>query len=82
LDKSLSPKGPEEGKASAEPFSLWPDSDHKQVRSKSGQRERVVTTGLGLTLTKLLIELHQGSISVESSGVPGEGTTFIIHLPL
>lgn len=33
-------------------------------------------TGLGLAICKRLCELMGGSIAVESSGVPGEGTTF------
>ncbi len=37
-------------------------------------------TGLGLTISKNLAELIEGSISVES--VYGEGTTFIVSLPL
>ena len=36
--------------------------------------------GLGLTLTKEIIEAHGGEISVESK--EGKGTTFIIRLPL
>ena len=36
-------------------------------------------TGLGLFITKRIIEEHQGSIHVETSG---RGTTFVISLPL
>ncbi len=37
-------------------------------------------TGIGLALTKELIELHKGNISVKSK--EGEGSEFIIQLPL
>ena len=38
-------------------------------------------TGLGLSVSYFIItEHHQGSISVES--IVGEGTTFVIHLPI
>jgi len=36
--------------------------------------------GLGLTITRHLIALHQGSLTLESQ--PGEGSTFHIYLPL
>jgi len=36
-------------------------------------------TGLGLAVTKKIVEEHEGSISVKSS--PGEGTTFTVRLP-
>lgn len=38
--------------------------------------------GLGLAITKAIIEAHNGKISLASTGVPGEGTTFLIQLPL
>ncbi|MGH8199462.1 MAG: hybrid sensor histidine kinase/response regulator [Steroidobacteraceae bacterium] len=36
--------------------------------------------GIGLTLAKRLVELHQGRIEVRSAG-RGKGTEFLIHLP-
>ncbi len=36
-------------------------------------------TGIGLAVTKKIVEEHEGSISVKSA--PGEGTTFILRLP-
>lgn len=38
--------------------------------------------GLGLAFCKLAVEAHQGQISVESTGVSGEGSTFHVHIPL
>jgi two-component system sensor histidine kinase/response regulator len=44
---------------------------------KSGVVEK--GSGLGLALTRRIIEAHNGSISVESE--PGKGSTFVIRLP-
>lgn len=41
---------------------------------------RVSGAGIGLTITKGIVELHRGSIAVKSK--PGEGTTFEVLLPL
>jgi len=38
-------------------------------------------TGLGLTLVRRLVEMHGGSVSVESDGLPGKGSRFTVSLP-
>jgi signal transduction histidine kinase/CheY-like chemotaxis protein len=37
--------------------------------------------GIGLTLVRMLLELHGGSVAAESPGA-GQGSTFIVRLPL
>ena len=39
-------------------------------------------TGLGLAIARILIEMHAGNITLESSGIPGEGSSVIIMLPI
>ena len=38
-------------------------------------------SGLGLALTRRLVELFQGEISVQSTGVAGEGSRFFVKIP-
>jgi signal transduction histidine kinase len=39
-------------------------------------------TGLGLLIAKEIVEGHGGTIEVQSTGIAGEGTTFVIDVPL
>lgn len=44
------------------------------------RRFKTIGTGIGLSLTKDLVELHNGMIDVE--GEPGQGTAFIVTIPI
>lgn len=39
-------------------------------------------TGLGLAIARILIEMHAGKITLQSSGIPGEGSSVIVMLPI
>jgi signal transduction histidine kinase len=39
-------------------------------------------TGLGLPISRRLIEMHGGRLWAESTGVNGEGATFYVYLPI
>jgi signal transduction histidine kinase len=43
---------------------------------------KVGGTGLGLPISRRLIEMHGGRLWAESTGVPGEGSTFFVELPI
>lgn len=48
--------------------------------SRAGNVGSIGGTGLGLYIAKMVVELHEGNIEVESIG--GQGTTFVIQLPI
>ena len=54
-------------------FDTFYRSKDKYIRSSGG-------AGLGLTIVRHIVEAHQGSIKLQSK--PGQGSTFIIYLPL
>lgn len=61
--------------------------EHERIfeRFYRGENPMVMATagtGLGLAISKTLIERLGGEIWFESSGVPGEGSTFSYTLPV
>jgi signal transduction histidine kinase len=64
------------------PPDLVPLLFERFVRLPRDLASNVVGNGLGLFLCKALTEAMGGRIWLESTGIPGEGTTFFVQLPL
>jgi len=62
-----------------------PAADRERIferffRTAIATRQAVQGTGLGLTITKAIVETHHGTIAVDSD--EGRGSTFTVRLPL
>jgi len=55
-------------------FDLFVQVEHGSARSQGG-------LGIGLTLVKNLVEMHQGRVEAHSAGL-GKGCEFVVRLPL
>lgn len=55
-------------------FDLFVRGDRARVHTPAG-------LGVGLTLVRLLVELHGGRVAAHSEG-PGRGSEFTVRLPL
>jgi signal transduction histidine kinase len=49
-------------------------------RAQSALERQIQGTGLGLYISKAIVDAHDGRIGVDST--PGEGTTFVVELPV
>lgn len=56
-------------------FDRFYRTDPARSRDKGG-------SGLGLAIARAIVENHHGFIRVNSAGLPGQGTTFTVQLPL
>lgn len=64
-----------------------PADEHKNLferffRGKVGRESDKPGTGLGLAIAKEIVDRHDGRIELESKGISGQGSKFIVWLPV
>jgi signal transduction histidine kinase len=70
-----------EDKGIGVPRDAQPHLFERFYRAPNIERSNTKGIGLGLYIVAQLLKLQGGSIRVESSGIPGEGSRFIFTLP-
>ncbi|MEO8215507.1 MAG: chemotaxis protein CheB [Acidobacteriota bacterium] len=63
------------------PSEFLPRVFERFAQGESGSRRAKPGLGLGLAISKYIVDLHGGTIAAESGG-PGQGSTFTVTLPL
>jgi signal transduction histidine kinase len=59
-----------------------PHLSERFFRGNAGRQSGAPGTGLGLAIAREIIDRHAGKLTIQSSGMPGEGTTMSAWLPL
>jgi signal transduction histidine kinase len=86
VDKERSPIGVESVRIDVADQGIGIPADELQrifdefYQAEEGRRSRRGGTGLGLSLTRNFVELHHGTIEVQST--PGQGSCFTLYLPI